>query len=201
MLALGIAGVACACSPDKAPQSEANREPRSTAANPAADSRPTMVAKAGPARASRYSRLDQCRLLRRSAPGEGDFSDHACPGVAGYGIRLSEDDLRQNLWVVPPGGAEHSLKLSEVTHSGGFSRLGETIEWRGAEDGGAFRPDALILRYLVVESADTPEKETSYLLTVSLAGDMPCVTGKLAPGPVQNERARHVADGAMRCLE
>jgi hypothetical protein len=113
---------------------------------------------------------------------------------------VTEGDLRQNVVIELPGRGERSLALAETTGSGGFSSIGETIEWRGRGAGRAFRPDALILRYIVVENAEQPERPASYLLTVSLANRRPCVTAKIAPGPGQNERARAIADAAARCL-
>lgn len=195
-----------ACSSQK-PEATKDDAPLPTPVpEPAPTAAPTLAApSASPSaadngRVSQFTRLDDCRLLKRSQPGEGDFSDHACPGLAGYAIKLSEDDLRQNLWVTPPGGGEQSLKLSEATRSGGFTRLGDTLEWRGEGEGKAFRPDGLIVRYFVVENPDTPGKETAYLLAISLAGAKPCVTTKTPPGPAQNERARAAADGKRSCL-
>jgi hypothetical protein len=191
--AVSLALTLAACSSEK-PNSD--EELTKQDASPA----PTASASAAPARVSQYTSLANCKLIEESSEGEGDYSLHACPGLAGYGLKLSEDDLRQDLWVQLPGGGEESLALSEVTKSGGFSRIGDNVEWRGKEEGGQFRPDALIVRYFVVENPDTPEKETSYLLAVSLAGAKPCVTGKLQPGPDQNERARQAADREMTCL-
>lgn len=199
--AIALALLVAGCSQGKAPEGEPRRNeaPATASIEPAAA--PTASAAASDAgRVSRYTRLGGCRVVK-SNPDEGGWSISACPGLAGFGLRLSEDDLRQDLAIVLPGGGERGLQLAEATGSGGFSRLGDTVEWRGAEEGGSFRPEALILRYLVVENPDTPQKETSYLLAVSLAGGKPCVTAKLAPGPDQNERARQVADGEGRCLK
>lgn len=186
----GLAAACAACAPD---QPAAEREGAATE---------TSAAAAAPddGRRSRYTRLDRCRLIERSPTDEGDYAALACPGLGGYRLRLIEDDLRQDLVVELPGGGERSLALSEATGSGGFSRLGETVEWRGEGNGEAFRPDAMILRYFVVENAETPERETSYLLTVALGQGRPCVTGKLPPGGEQNERARRLADGDAGCL-
>jgi hypothetical protein len=190
------AGSLCGCAPDK--PADGAREAATTAATPE-PAAPTTPVSTEAGHVSQYTSLANCRPIEESAPGEGDYSVHACPGIAGYALKLSEDDLRQNLWVQPPGGSEESLALSETTRSGGFSRIGDTVEWRGREEGGNFRPEALILRYYVVEEPDAPGKETGYLLTVTLA-PRPCVAAKVQPGPDQNQRARDVADGPMRCL-
>lgn len=161
---------------------------------------PFVAAQAAPAqRSSRYTRIDKCRTMELNED-EGGWSVQLCPGLAGYRLRVTEGDLRQNVVVLQPGGGERSLALSEATRSGGFSSLGPTVEWRGRASRRSFRPDALILRYSVVEDAEHPERPTSYLLTVSLADRRPCVTAKVGPGPGQNERARRIADGPAACL-
>lgn len=158
---------------------------------------PTAAAAAP--RVSQYTRTDKCRTIELNED-EGGWSVQLCPGLAGYRLRVTEGDLRQNVVVLLPRGGERSLALSEATQTGGFSSLGPTVEWRGTGTGRSFRPDALILRYSVVEDAEHPERPTSYLLTVSLADRRPCVTAKVAPGPGQNERARRIADGPAACL-
>ena len=163
-----------------------------------------LPAAAAPQRTSQYTRTDKCRTIERNEE-EGGWSVQVCPGLGGYRLRVTEGDLRQNVVVQFPGkgnrrGGERSLALAEATGSGGFSSIGETVEWRGSGAGRAFRPDALILRYIVVENPEQPEKPASYLLTVSLANRRPCVTAKVAPGPAQNERAHAIADGPAPCL-
>ncbi|MFT4027309.1 MAG: hypothetical protein QM676_10975 [Novosphingobium sp.] len=155
-------------------------------------------------RSFQYTRTDRCRTLETNAD-EGGWSVQLCPGLAGYRLKVTEGDLRQNVVVLLPGrnggnGGERSLALAETTGSGGFSSVGPTVEWRGTGQGRGFRPDALILRYSVVEDPERPERPTSYLLAVSLAGRRPCVTAKIAPGLGQNERARAAADRPGRCL-
>lgn len=160
---------------------------------------PAGAATAAALPTSQYTRIDKCRTVELNEE-EGGWSVQLCPGLAGYRLRVTEGDLRQNVVVLLPRGGERSLALSEATQSGGFSSLGSTVEWRGRGAGRGFRPAALILRYSVVEDAEHPERPTSYLLTVSLANRRPCVTAKVAPGPNQNERARRIADGPASCL-
>ncbi|MGN6357149.1 MAG: hypothetical protein ACTHLU_06675 [Novosphingobium sp.] len=163
---------------------------------------PGAAQAAAPERALLYTRIDKCRTLELNQD-EGGWSVQLCAGLAGYRLKVTEGDLRQNVVVLLPHGGERSLGLSEATRTGGFSSLGPVVEWRGRGRGRAFRPDALILRYAVVEDAEHPEhpeRPTSYLLTVSLANRRPCVTAKVPPGPGQNERARRIADGPAVCL-
>ncbi|MFV0624855.1 hypothetical protein ACBY01_12715 [Sphingomonas sp. ac-8] len=159
---------------------------------------PTPAASESPAvgRVSRYTSLDECQLVR-SAPEEAGFFESTCPGLGGYRLTLVEADGRHNLMIVADD-TQHNLRLPSIG-SGGFSELGKRIEWRGREEDGRFRPDALILRYAVVENPDQPSRPTSYLLSVSLA-QTPCLSAKIAPGADQNARARAVADGPRRCL-
>lgn len=158
-----------------------------------------VPAQAAAPRSYQYTRTDKCRTLEMNAE-EGGWSVQLCPGLAGYRLKVTEGDLRQNVVVLLPGQGERSLALAEATGSGGFSSVGPVVEWRGTGQGRTFRPDALILRYSVVEDPDRPERPTSYLLAVTLAGRRPCITAKIAPGPGQNERARAAADRPGRCL-
>lgn len=202
--ALALAALLCACAPEQGdvPISDASAPAAPTAAvtpfaGPGADPSPRPAPTE--ARAVRYTRLDKCRVIE-STTAEGGWYSAECPGPAGYALRHTEGDLRQNIVVVPPQGEETSLALSEATRRGGFSRLGETVEWRGTGEGEGFRPDALILRFFVIEDPEQPRQETSYLLPVSLGSDKPCVAAMVPPGAGQNERARRIADGAMKCL-
>jgi hypothetical protein len=147
-------------------------------------------------RVSRYTSLDDCRVVR-SAPDEAGFSEAACPGLGGFRLKLVEADGRHNLMLVS-GGQEHNLRLPSIS-GGGFSELGKKIEWRGREESGSFRPDAMILRYDVVENPDQPGRPISYLLPVSLQ-QTPCIAAKVRPGTDQNTRARAAADGTRRCM-
>ena len=128
--------------------------------------------------------------------GEMPFVETLCPGPAGWAVRVTDSDARQNLIVVPPEGTEDSLELSRIG-GGGFSSLGETAEWRGPA-GEPFVPDSLIVRYRVAEKP-YPEPETSYLLAVDLRA-RPCVVARVAPGPAQNDIARARADDPGACL-
>ena len=159
----------------------------------------TQPAEAAPGRTQRYTRMDHCRTLERNED-EGGWSVQRCPGLAGYRLRRTEGDLRQNLVIELPGGGEADLRLGEVTGKGGFSSLGEMVEWRGRGSGARFRPDSLILRYVVVEDPDRPERPTSYLVAVRLAGRRSCVTALVAPGRTQNAQTRALADRERQCL-
>lgn len=174
------------------PTASATPVPSSDAPTPS----PAATAASTAGRVSRYTSLSDCRVVR-SAPDEAGFSESSCPGLGDYRLKLVEADGRQNLMLVS-GGREHNLRLSSVS-SGGFSELGKRIEWRGHGQDGSFHPDALILRYDVVENFDQPTRPTSYLLPVSLERT-PCLSAKIRPGPGQNDRARAAADGRGKCL-
>ena len=148
-----------------------------------------------PGRAYRHTSLAGCEVVREEHE-EMPFVETLCPGPAGWALRVTDSDARQNLVVVAPGGREASLELSRIG-GGGFSSLGETAEWRGPA-GPDFAPDSLIVRYRVAESPP-PEPETAYLLAVDLA-PRPCVVSRVAPGPAQNEVARARADDPGACL-
>ena len=165
----------------------------SAAADPADESSETSAESAG--RTQRYTSLADCEVVRE-ARGEMPFVETLCPGPAGWAVRVTDSDARQNLIVVPPEGTEDSLELSRIG-GGGFSSLGETAEWRGPA-GEPFVPDSLIVRYRVAEKP-YPEPETSYLLAVDLRA-RPCVVARVAPGPAQNDIARARSDDPGACL-
>ena len=139
----------------------------------------------------------QCRGIK-SAKSENDDFSARCPGIAGYKLIFSEGDLRQNISVVTPKGAEHSLELWSVVSSG-FSTIGPKVEWRLAKA----TPVALIIRYNTSEDAASPNKNTSYLAVAKITPSEICVTDKITPGPNANEDARRAADSATTkpCLK
>jgi hypothetical protein len=115
---------------------------------------------------------------------------------------VSEGDLRQNVTVVTPRGAKHSLELWDVV-SGGFSSLGPKAEWRLNVEKGKLAPVGLIVRYNANEDPDQPNKLTSYLAVSKITATEICVTDKIAPGPSANDEARRAADAAATkpCLK
>lgn len=139
----------------------------------------------------------QCRTLKSAETGDDGF-EARCRGTAGYSLILSEGDLRQNITVITPKGAEHSLELWSVVSSG-FSSVGPKVEWR--INGKA--PVALIIRYNANEDAEAPNKLMSYLAVAKITANEICVTEKISPGPKANEDARRAADAASTrpCLK
>ena len=158
---------------------------------------------AGQSNQSVYTSLEekQCRTIKSAKADAGDYEGR-CRGVAGYALLLSEGDLRQNITVVTPQGAKHSLDLWEVV-SGGFSSVGPKAEWRMATQNGKRAPVALIIRYNASENPDQPNKLSSYLAVAKITSGEICVTDKISPGPKANEEARRAADIASTkpCLK
>jgi len=150
-----------------------------------------------------YTSLDekQCRTIKTETTGAGDYEGR-CRGVSGYSLTLLEGDLRQNVVVVTPKGAKHSLELWEVI-SGGFSYVGARAEWRMAQPNGKPAPVALIVRYNVSEDAHHPDKKTSYLAVAKITDNEICVTDKISPSATANDEARRAADTAATkpCLK
>jgi hypothetical protein len=136
----------------------------------------------------------QCRTIKTETTGAGDYEGR-CRGVAGYSLVLLEGDLRQNVIVVTPKGAKHSLELWDVI-SGGFSHVGPKAEWRMARQDGKLSPVALIIRYNASEDPDRPNKHTSYLAVAKITPTEICITDKISSGPNANLEARRAADGA-----
>ena len=143
----------------------------------------------------------QCRTIKSHEAGDDGF-EARCRGTAGYTLLLSEGDLRQNITVITPQGAKHSLELWDVV-SGGFSSVGPKAEWRIATQDKKSVPVALILRYNASEDPEKPDKRTSYLAVAKITSTEICVTEKIPPGPAANEDARRAADAASTksCLK
>ena len=143
----------------------------------------------------------QCRQIKSAEAGDEGYEGR-CRGVGGYTLLLSEGDLRQNITVITPKGAKHSLELWDVI-SGGFSSVGPKAEWRMTMQNGKLSPVALIVRYNASEDPDQPNKQNSYLAVSKITSTEICVTDKILPGPTANEDARRAADTAATkpCLK
>lgn len=150
-----------------------------------------------------YTSLEakQCRTIKTETTGAGDYEGR-CRGVTGYSLVLLEGDLRQNILVVTPKGAKHSLDLWDVI-SGGFSFVGPKAEWRMARRSGKLSTVALIIRYNASEDPEHPDKKTSYLAVAKITASEICVTDKISPSANANEEARRAADSAANkpCLK
>jgi hypothetical protein len=143
----------------------------------------------------------QCKTIKGPDPQTNDYEGR-CRGVAGYTLIVTEGDLRQNVTVVSPKGAKHSLDLWDVI-SGGFSSVGARAEWRIAKQDKKLVPVALIIRYNANEDPESPNKQTSYLAVTKITDTEICVTDKINPGANANEDARRAADAAVSkpCLK
>lgn len=192
---LGLALLACG-PPEPAAGPETPVERRSSTVGPArvAEPPPPLSTPAVPEATGRYTSLEGCELLELQRD-EGGYSVHRCPGEAGYWLKRTEADGRQDLALAARDGREHGLNLPGMV-GGGFSTLGPRVEWRGP--GG--RPSAMIVRYAVVEDPAAPERPTSYLAVARLGPGAPCVIGKVPPGPGQNAAARRLAEAGGPCL-
>jgi hypothetical protein len=136
----------------------------------------------------------QCKTVKGPDSQTGDYEGR-CRGVAGYSLIVTEGDLRQNVIVVTPQGAKHSLELWDVI-SGGFSSVGAKAEWRMSKQNGKLAPVALIIRYNANDDPESPNKQSSYLAVTKITASEICVTDKIMPGPNANEDARRAADAS-----
>lgn len=191
--------LATACSSEPADESR-EPAPGATTHTPAAPAqRKDDTASPATGRTSQYSKLDSCKVIEMNA--DEAYSISECPGAGGYRLRVNESDLRETVAIVAPDGARQDVDFSPAVRSGGFSSIGDTIEWRGLRSGNTVEPDTVILRYALVEDPENPEQPTRYLLTIALDGKAPCITSIEAPGAGQNEKARVAADARPRtCL-
>jgi hypothetical protein len=129
-----------------------------------------------------------CRTISSDSGGAGSYEGE-CTGVGGYKVRLLEGDIRQTINIITPG--KKKFELNFWGFYGGFSSIGEKIEWR--TKGGA--PVALIARFNVADAEDS-SKSTSYLMVSKIGKTSSCVTDVVEPQANQNEKARELADAA-----
>lgn len=134
------------------------------------------------------TKTSACRTIS-SNPNEGGSYEGECKGVGGYKVRLIEGDIRQTLNIITP--AKKKFELNFWGFYGGFSSIGEKIEWRTR----AGVPVALIARFNVANAEDS-SKTTSYLMISKIGKTSSCVTDVVKPQPNQNEKARELADAA-----
>ncbi len=134
------------------------------------------------------TKTSACRTIS-SNPDEAGSYEGECTGVGGYKVRLLEGDIRQTLNIITP--AKKKFELDFWGFYGGFSYIGEKIEWRTK----AGVPVALIARFNVA-SGDDSKKSKSYLMVSKIGKAKSCVTDVVLPGPKQNEIAREFADAA-----
>ena len=94
------------------------------------------------------TKTSACRTIS-SNPNEAGSYEGECKGVGGYKIRLLEGDIRQTINIITPG--KKKFELNFWGFYGGFSSVGEKIEWR--TKGGV--PIALIARFIVADFEDS----------------------------------------------
>jgi len=134
------------------------------------------------------TRGSSCKTIEEF-PDEGGSYIGECRGVGGYKVELLEGDLRQTLNIVTP--ARKKFELDLWGFYGGFSYVGQKIEWR--TKGGI--PVALIARFNVA-TPENSQMSTSYLMVSKIGKAGACVTDIVLPSATQNADARTLADAA-----
>lgn len=149
-----------------------------------------------------YSDISSSKCRTVEVDKEIGGSTQICPGIAGYKLLVLDDDARQSITVVTPGGKKHPLDFWQVV-TYAFSSIGSKAEWRVARSKGKVSPVALIVRVNASEDGTNPNRLTSYLAVVKVTSEKICVTRKIPPGAKANENARHAADTAQSaaCLK
>jgi hypothetical protein len=143
-----------------------------------------------------YSDLSESKCKTIEVDKETGSSTQRCPGIAGYKLLVLDDDARQSITVITPGGKEHPLNLWQVV-TYAFSSVGNKAEWRVTRSRRRVSPVALIVRVNASEDSANPSRLTSYLAVVKVTPDEICVTHKIPPGAKANEAARQAADTAQ----
>jgi hypothetical protein len=149
-----------------------------------------------------YSDLSESKCRTIEFDKESSSSTQVCPGIAGYKLLVLDDDARQSITVVTPGGKKHPLDFWDVI-TGAFSNVGTKAEWRVSRNKRKVSPVALIIRVNANEDVENPTRLTSYLAVVKMTPEKICVTHKIPPGATANDNARQAADTAQSaaCLK
>jgi len=143
--------------------------------------------------ASQYTStaVKQCKLIDRAPKDEGNWSIWLCPGIAGYVVRLTEDDLRMTISV------GRNLKEAEdapvAKHQfPSFNMVGDTLEWRTFRG----KPFAVIHRRTLADTSGP--KPVNYGLLIVTRLNPTCHAAYIdvrANAPANaNELARKAAD-------
>jgi hypothetical protein len=134
------------------------------------------------------TRTSACRTIESTSEGAGSYVGE-CRGVGGYKLQVLEGDIRQSINIITP--AKKKFELDLWNYYGGFSSVGEKVEWRTKRG----TPVALIARFTVANPGDST-KTTSYLMIAKIGKALACVTDIVEPRAQQNEEARKLADVA-----
>lgn len=138
---------------------------------------------------------NKCKTIEENEEAAG-FMVQQCPGVAGYKLQVSSQDLRQGLEIIKPDGSKHELNVG-VIGGGAFSFLGEKAEWRVRRLRGRLFPVALIVRFSVARQMDDgSSKDIPYLTVTKITPQKICLVNTVAPGRNANLEARRLADAS-----
>jgi hypothetical protein len=129
---------------------------------------------------SKYTRVapEDCLLIEEDI----EYVRWSCAGShAGVSVDVVYADVRTTL-VFKKGTTEALLDTMPVT-GGAFNSIGETLEWRGTESRGSFKPFAWILRWYRAEPIDDGAdwKQRPLLAVLKFDGKEACVVGHVGP--------------------
>ncbi len=149
-----------------------------------------------------YNDLSSSKCRTIEVDKETGSSTQSCPGIAGYKLLVLDDDARQSITVVAPGGENHPLDFWQVV-TPAFSSVGNKAEWRVAKSNRRVSAVALIVRVNASEHPEHPNRLTSYLAVVKVTQKKICVTRIIPAGARANENARRAADNSQTaaCLK
>ena len=145
---------------------------------------------------------NRCKTIEENEEAAG-FMVQLCPGVAGYKLQVSSQDLRQGLEIIKPDGSTHELNVG-VIGGGAFSFLGDKAEWRVKRQRGKLFPVALIIRFSVTQQMDDgSSKDIPYLTVTKITPQKICLVKTVPPGRNANLEARRLADASanMPCYD
>lgn len=135
-----------------------------------------------------YTPIEQkdCKVIKKAAPGDGEWAITRCGGIDGWHVHVDYDDAREYVRLVRPGV---DLKLPHGVAT--FSTVGPKLEWRRQSASG---PIYAVI-YRVRWKDPTTKRTRSRLVVAKLDGWKGCVVAYVESSVRNmNARARQVAD-------
>jgi hypothetical protein len=153
---------------------------------------------------SAYSSTDtrKCKKVDAAKDGEGAWSIWLCPGVAGYVVRVTEDDLRMTVSIAR--NLKAAASEPAANHQiGPFNNIHDTLEWRMVKG----QPFATIQRWFLfdadnVDKSGKPAQVGMMIVTrLNPACHVAYVDVSANAGANANELARQAADEHARSFD
>ena len=141
-----------------------------------------------------------CKKVDAAKEGEGDWSVWLCPGIGGYVVRVTEDDLRMTVSIGRT--LEAAAKEPASKHQfAPFNNVHDTIEWRLSKG----QPFATIHRWYLADAKTTDKTgkpdQLAMLVVTRLNPACHAAYVDVHANAIANVMARQAADAQARSFD